>query len=327
MDKSPPVVFIVLGVYRPSARLLEQQLRSLRAQTYPRFRVLLVCDGPLADDAQPILDVKDDTRFTRLMFQDNVGVHANFARGLRAALEQSDHTHDLFAFCDQDDVWHPGKLAKQVELMQTQPHCGLCHCDARLVDAAGREVSPSMFAHEARSKRQGLLDLLVMNSVTGMTCVMRKDVAQAAAGFPMQDTPELLHDHWTSLVSAAQSEVVFLDLALVDYVQHAENVLGARHPAARSAFSSNLLLGGRPYWRRCKRQYIWRAAALDALEQMPDTSDAVRRADIRGAGGIVRLLAHLWQMWLANEHRQAAQTWRLLAGKFLSGLRRPSSRG
>lgn len=310
------MVFIVLGLYQPNLQLLEQQLRSLSAQTYTSFQVLLACDGPLTAEAQEVLNAVQDDRFFQLPFEDNVGVHANFARGLQSALTRSPREDDLFAFCDQDDVWHPDKLARQVDLMTRHPECGLCHCDARVIDELGNEVATSVFAYEARSKRQGLLDLLVMNSVTGMTCLARKPIAQSAAGFPMSGTREMLHDHWVALVAAAQSRVVFLDHVLVDYVQHSANALGARSPSNQTVVVRNVLFAGRKYWARCKRQFVWRSTAVEALEAVPGASEALRKADIRGMAGAARLLNHMISRWFSGEHRQAAQAWRLLAGKF-----------
>ncbi len=313
-----PTVYIVLGIYEPNLQLLERQLRSIQSQTYDHVEVLLALDGPLAPEARQLIAQLRDDRFVELPYADNVGVHMNFARGLKAALAKSDHANDLFAFCDQDDVWHPDKLTRQVELLASRPECGLCHCDARLVDGDGQQIAPSLFAYENRSKRQGLLDLLVMNSVTGMTSLATKRIAQSASGFPMSDTREMLHDHWLALVAARQGEVAFLDEVLVDYTQHSTNQLGAHEQPSPMLPIRNVLFGGAEYWRRCKRQYAWRVCALRALDDKSFVSQQAKGADIRGWTGAARLFRHMVLRWLSGEFRQAAQSWRLLAGKLLS---------
>ncbi len=312
-----PTVYIVLGVFNPSLPLFEQQLRSLLAQSFKSLKILLILDGPQSLDVTSLAASFSGERLALVPNSDNVGVHANFARGLRTALERSQNKDDLFAFCDQDDVWHRDKIASQVDLMAAHPACGLCHCDARVVDEAGNVIAASMFDYEKRSKKFGLMDLLVMNSVTGMTSMTTKTVAEMACPFPMSGTKEILHDHWLALVAAVHSEVVFLDQVLVDYVQHDANQLGAQNRSSARMSMSDLMFGGKDYWQRCKRQYAWRKQTLQALAGSCGASSRLQAADITGWAGGVRLLNHMASTWMSGEARQAAQSWRLLAGKLL----------
>lgn len=313
-----PTVFIVLGVFNPDLPLFEQQLSSLLTQSFQSVRILLVLDGPQNPDVTALATSFQDERIEVIAHSTNVGVHSNFARGLAAALERSRNEADFFAFCDQDDEWHPAKVARQVELMRADPDCGLCHCDARVVDGAGVVIAESMFAYERRSKTCALMDLLVMNSVTGMTAMTTREVAQLACPFPMSGTKEILHDHWLALVAAAHSKVVFLDETLVDYVQHEANELGARAPSHDRIPGSNLLFGGTHYWKRCRRQYTWRRETHQALANVCEASEDLHAADLDGWSGGIGLVKHLASTYVSGQSRQAAQTWRLLAGKMLS---------
>ncbi|NNF76762.1 MAG: glycosyltransferase [Rhizobiales bacterium] len=313
-DQSP-TVYIILGVFNPSLPLFEQQLHSLLGQSFKSLKILLILDGPQALDVTSLAASFRDERLVALPISANVGVHANFARGLKAALERSQNKGDLFAFCDQDDVWHRDKVARQVELMTAHPEYGLCHSDARLVDMAGNVIAASVFDYEKRSKQFGLMDLLVMNSVTGMTAMSTRTVAELACPFPMSGTKEILHDHWLALVAAAHSRVGFLDQVLVDYVQHGTNQLGAFNPSPRRAPLSNLVFGGREYWQRCVRQYAWRIEAHQALARLCGPSIDLSAADLSDLSGGVRLIKHMTSAWMSGETRQAAQSWRLLAGK------------
>ena len=74
-----------------------------------------------------------------------------------------------------------------------------------------------------------------MNSVTGMTAVFRRDVAMAAQPFPLSGCRYILHDHWIALVASLLGSVRFIDEPLVDYTQHAANVMGAREWAGKPA--------------------------------------------------------------------------------------------
>ena len=93
---------------------------------------------------------------------------------------------------------------------------------------------PSLFEHESRSRSASFADLLIMNSVTGMTAVFRRDVALAAQPFPLSGCRYILHDHWIALVASLLGDIRFIDEPLVDYTQHAAQRDG-RASAGREA--------------------------------------------------------------------------------------------
>jgi len=316
-------VFVVLGLYRPDLQLLSRQLESLFAQKHQNIEVIVSADGPEGQDVRdairrfagrPIHLLEHDTR---------VGVHANFGRGLRAALDASQSGADLFAFCDQDDFWHAEKLARQVAVLADSA-ASLCYCDARIVSRDGNLIRPSLFNHERRSRRASFADLLAMNSVTGMTAVFRRDVAEAAASFPLSRCRYILHDHWTSLVASLLGRIRFIDAPLVDYTQHAANVMGARDWAG-SMPRALLPSRRRAYLRKCYRQFSWRRRALYELRRSFADRPAARKslfaASVRvlfdcQAGknsGLSLSLAYR----LRGEWRQADQIWRIWRGKTL----------
>ena len=109
-------VFVVLGLYRPDPELLSRQLRSLAAQIYREIEVVVSADGPLEPEIGAIISGFSSFPVHVTGCETRVGVHANFARGLRAALAASRSDDDLFAYCDQDDIWHSTKLERQVAL-------------------------------------------------------------------------------------------------------------------------------------------------------------------------------------------------------------------
>lgn len=316
-------MLIVLGLYRPDLELLNRQLQSLATQTYRYLEVFVCADGPqnpAVRDAVtsfagiPIRYIESDARG---------GVHRNFARGLGDALVASNSDSDLFAFCDQDDFWHPEKLARQVACF-VDPETSLCHSDARIVSRYGEVLMPSLFEREARSRSASFADLLIMNSVTGMTAVFRRDVALAAASFPLSGCRAILHDHWTALVASLLGGIRFIDEPLVDYTQHAANVMGARawQGSMPRALSPSRR---RTYLRKCYRQYAWRRRALHelrrSLRQHPSAHDRLFSKPVRAlfdcesswSAGLTLSLAYRSR----GEARQADQIWRIWRGRSL----------
>jgi glycosyltransferase involved in cell wall biosynthesis len=91
------------------AHALGDTLRSVLAQTYAEFELIVVDDG--STDATPgLLDSIRDPR-VRVLRQENRGVSAARNAGISAS------RGELLALLDSDDTWHPAKLERQVRFM------------------------------------------------------------------------------------------------------------------------------------------------------------------------------------------------------------------
>jgi hypothetical protein len=142
------------------------------------------------------------------------------------------------ALCDQDDRWHPDKLAVlRAELGTAQ----LVYSDQRLVDAGGRVLRETLWKGR-RNNFRNLASMLIANTITGAATLFRRELVEAALPFP--DTPGYqFHDHWLGLVALATGEIRYVDRPLYNYVQHAGAVFGdvsqgstpRRRPWARAA--------------------------------------------------------------------------------------------
>jgi glycosyltransferase involved in cell wall biosynthesis len=100
-----PSVSVVVPTYN-RARLLDETLRAILAQTIPVHEIIVVDDGSTDDTAQVCARQPKHVRYLR---QDNTGLPA-FARNLGIASA----TGDWIAFCDSDDQWHPRKVEVQL---------------------------------------------------------------------------------------------------------------------------------------------------------------------------------------------------------------------
>lgn len=111
-----PRVSIVVAVYN-GERYLAQALRSIEAQTYTDWEVLLCDDGSTDDSDQIIREACDDSKF-RALPGEHEGVAGARNRGLKAA------RGELVAFLDQDDRWTPQKLERQVAALTRREDAG-----------------------------------------------------------------------------------------------------------------------------------------------------------------------------------------------------------
>ena len=223
-------VLIVMAVFRPDPAHLAAQLGSIAAQTHSPLRVIAVIADQVSGDLVARLAEDAGLTDTVLVPCDNdLDAVRAFEAGLWEAkrLAETMTPEPLIALSDQDDIWHPDRLARGVaDLARTGAQ--LVHSDARLVGPDGTTVQqPSMFAFERRHRNPGLRGLLYRNNITGMTVLMRPQVMHLALPFPPQSGVHFYHDLWLGLIAAATGGVALIDAPLVDYRQHGQNAIGA----------------------------------------------------------------------------------------------------
>lgn len=216
-----PAISIVLAVHNGS-RFLREQLDSLLRQTLP-FSELILCDDDSEDGSAEILEAyaRRDARIRLIRNRPALGLSGNFERGLREA------SGAYLALCDQDDLWHPRKLERQMAAMRRARAEGrrgiLVHSDLRLIDEAGNEIAPSYFARRAYRfpRNRAVGRLLGQGGVMGNTILMDRELLERALPFP----PGLkYHDYWLGIIAELFGTRVTLEEALVDYRIHRDNL-------------------------------------------------------------------------------------------------------
>jgi glycosyltransferase involved in cell wall biosynthesis len=215
---SPDLIAICMATFNPDIELLERQLDSIRAQTDTHWRCVISDDHsePARLEAMCELLAGDD-RFSVSAAGERIGFYRNFERALSLAPAEA----PLIALCDQDDFWHPDKLAV---LRGALGDAMLVYSDQRLVDEHGGLIRPSLWRGRANNWTN-LGSMLIANTVTGAASLFRREVAELARPFP--DSPGIeFHDHWIALTALSAGRLAYVARPLYDYVQHEGAVLG-----------------------------------------------------------------------------------------------------
>ncbi|HEV3055610.1 MAG TPA: glycosyltransferase, partial [Solirubrobacteraceae bacterium] len=214
-------VAICMAAYNPPAPLLERQLQSIRGQTHSNWLCVISddCSSPAAFAALQAA-VGDDSRFILDRAPRRLGHYRNFGRALSLAPARA----DFIALSDQDDVWHPDKLATLRAALAANPRAILAYSDMRLVEHDGTLLRDTLWRGR-RNNYDNLASMVVANTITGAATLFRRELLELLLPFP--DTPGYqFHDHWLGIAALAAGEIAYVDRPLYDYVQHPGAVFG-----------------------------------------------------------------------------------------------------
>ena len=219
-----PRISVAMCVYN-GARYLAAQLDSLLAQEDVAIEVVVV------DDAST--DGSLDLLRHYALRDPRIRVHANprnlgHLRSFEKCMALC--SNDLIAPCDQDDVWHPRKLARLAGAIEG---ADMAYCDSAYIDPEGRPLGRRISddlgqMHSGRDP----LKYCFQNTVSGHALLVRRSVFDAALPFPAM----LYHDWWLAIRAAAGRGVVYVAEPLVQFRRHCDaySPLG-KEQAARCA--------------------------------------------------------------------------------------------
>jgi glycosyltransferase involved in cell wall biosynthesis len=131
-----PKVSVVIPAYN-AMHYLPETLNSVFKQTYQDFEVLVVDDGS-TDSIQDWFDRNVTDVRVKLIAQRNQGLSAARNTGIGRA------QGEYIAFLDADDLWHPLKLAKQVDYLDHYAEVGLIYNWVAIIDADSKPTGRIM---------------------------------------------------------------------------------------------------------------------------------------------------------------------------------------
>jgi glycosyltransferase involved in cell wall biosynthesis len=319
-------VIVLLATYN-GEKFLAQQIESIQAQNVSSWTLLVRDDGSI-DGTKKILSkcAAEDPRIHIVEDElGRLGPTKNFGALMRTAESQAS---DIVFFADQDDVWLPDKMFKQLQsLYELESRHGsgiplLTYSDMEVVDVDLRRIHHSfmLYQRQRHEPRNPIHVLLTQNYVAGCTVAINRQLLEFAS--PIPDEIQL-HDWWLAVCAAACGRISYIDEPLVRYRQHSSNQVGAVTvpgifnlfaPLYRKRLSKPQLFMLRP---------ILQAAALNerlAMRKVDCSSDVRRVIDALascGEAGVLRRLATVYRLPLRRQGRLRKLLWfaRLLCSR------------
>ena len=141
-ENTNPLVSVIMPAYN-AGRFLESAIRSVMAQTYPHWELLVLDDGS-QDDTVAIAQrlAAEDHRIRVLPNGQNLGVARTRNRGF--ALCKGAYA----ALLDSDDLWRAEKLERQLALAE-QTGADIIYCSYELIDEQGRKKCEDFLVPES----------------------------------------------------------------------------------------------------------------------------------------------------------------------------------
>jgi glycosyltransferase involved in cell wall biosynthesis len=208
-----PRVSILLTCYNHLA-YLPAAVEGVRAQTFDDFEVIALDDGS-TDGTRDWLLEQPDLRV--ILNERNLGTYGTLNAGLREA------RGELIAVLNDDDLWAPEKLARQIELLDAHPEVGLVHTGGHFIDRDGNrtEGNPLGFRFPTFETGDILQGLVYENKIIASAALARRECFDRLGPF---DEGYFGSGDWQMWFRIAEEyRVGFVDAPLTFYRVHGEN--------------------------------------------------------------------------------------------------------
>lgn len=296
MSEWPSVGVVIPTHDRPGP--LRAAVDAVLAQDYPgRLRVVVVYD-----QSEP--ELEPDGSVTVLVNERTPGLAGARNTGI-GALED-----ELVAFCDDDDVWRPGKLRAQVEALAGRPGAEFASC-AIAVECGG--AAHPRLAGQSEIRHADLLrSRMVM--VHSSTYLIRRAALEDGIGLVDETIPGSQNEDWDLALRAARRHpIVYVDEPLVtvrwstsshyarQWQARADSLrwMLAHHPdIAKDRPGAARVYGQLSFAYACLRQrgeacrWAWRAVRSSVREPRVPVALAVAAGVVRGDTVLRHLNAH-----------------------------------
>lgn len=214
-----PRVSVVIPTFN-CERFIGRTVGSALRQTYRDFEIIVVDDGS-TDGTQAVLAEYGEA--LHYIKQANQGASA--ARN--AALSRA--TGEYIAYLDADDLWHPEKLAHQVEYLDAYPSCGFVHTEVAVIDEQDSVLYARFNKETGRTVPQGkcLRDILQRSHIQTLTVLERRSAFDRAGEFDLRLPVAQDYLHWIQ-VALQGYEVGYLPEPLGQYRWRAGSLMSSQ---------------------------------------------------------------------------------------------------
>jgi glycosyltransferase involved in cell wall biosynthesis len=119
-----PLISIITCFFN-AEMFFEETIKSVFAQTYDYWELILIDDGSIDNSTQIALHYAKKNS-DKVKYLEHQG-HQNFGQSASRNLGIQNARGNFIAFLDADDIWLPQKLEKEINIFAVQPEAGMVY--------------------------------------------------------------------------------------------------------------------------------------------------------------------------------------------------------
>lgn len=290
-----PLVSVIMNV-RNGSHFLREALDSVLAQTFADWE-LIVWDDRSTDDSAAVVSQYRDPRIRYFLSPEDTPLGQARERAIRQA------TGEWLAFLDQDDIWLPGKLERQMAL--TEDNVGMIYGRTVLFDARRGDLRDYDYAHEFDPLPEGDIFTLLFRDacfIAMSSAVLRRSAVAEIGGIP--DNIQVVPDYFLYVAIARRWQARAVQEVVCRYRVHPDSMTASQQHRLQLHAEPLAIVN---QWADClePRMAAYRRMTYStglAWEEMKQLQTA--------PAGLLRLFSNGSLLWLLS--RPAVRGWRAL---------------
>ena len=210
---SEKLISVIIPAHN-TAQYIARAIRSVLAQTYRNFEIIVV-DDCSSDNLAEVVAQFNDQRINYIRHEINRGASTARNTGLKIA------KGEYVAFLDSDDEWFADKLQKQVDVFnKSHLNTGLVYTGLRWIQESDKTVIQEKIPNHRGNIHQDLLNGSCIESLS--TPLIKTVVAREAGDFDESLPARQDWDFWIRI--SEKSTIDFVPEVLVNYFIHPNSI-------------------------------------------------------------------------------------------------------
>ena len=157
-----PFISVIVPTYN-RADFVGETIESILNQTYKYFELIIIDDGS-TDNTEEVIGKFKDSRI-KYIKTDNWG---GPARPRNTGIKKA--KGEYIAFCDDDDIWLPKKLEKQIRVFQVSNETAMLYTRFRTIE--GEIISNRIFPENGMYKSGNMFKSIYLRNLIACSSVM-----------------------------------------------------------------------------------------------------------------------------------------------------------
>jgi glycosyltransferase involved in cell wall biosynthesis len=197
---NPITVDIIIATYNRKGFLIEA-LKSVQNQSFPYWQCWIAEDDETQEKLEIVKPFLKDDRFKYLP-----GEHAGFPAVPRnRAIRKGKGKY--VAILDDDDLWLPEKLERQVKFLERHPNCALLGCNALRWAGTGKWDNSPLYFKKYKKGKLNYEAMFSQNYIVHSSAIVRRTALELAGLYNETLNPPIGEDYDLWLRVGALGEI------------------------------------------------------------------------------------------------------------------------